>query len=50
MSIDEIGNTVNCLDAIKAFVEKYSAELVTTRKAVDNDILPYNMQGGYYLK
>ena len=34
------------LDAIKAFAEKYSAELVTTRKAVDNDILPYNMQVG----
>ena len=34
------------LDIVKAFAEKYSAEMVTTRKAVDNDILPYNMQVG----
>lgn len=34
------------LDKIRAFAEKYSAELVTTRKAVDNDILPYNLQVG----
>lgn len=34
------------LDRVKAFAEKYSAEMVTTRKAVDNDILPYNMQVG----
>lgn len=34
------------LDTVRAFAEKYSAELVTTRKAVDNDILPYNMQVG----
>ncbi len=34
------------LDTVKAFAEKYSAEMVTTRKAVDNDILPYNMQVG----
>jgi len=34
------------LDKIKAFAEKYSAEIVTTRKAVDNDILPYTMQVG----
>ena len=31
---------------MKAFAEKYSAEMVTTRKAVDNDILPYNLQVG----
>lgn len=35
-----------CLDDVKAFAQKLSAELVTTRKAVDNDILPYNMQVG----
>ena len=34
------------LDLVRSFSEKYSAELVTTRKAVDNDILPYNMQVG----
>ena len=34
------------LDSVKAFAENYSAELVTTRKVVDNDILPYNMQVG----
>ncbi len=34
------------LDAVRAFCDKYSAELVTSRKAVDNDILPYNMQVG----
>lgn len=36
----------DCLDSVKAFAEKYAAEIVTTRKAVDNDILPYNMQVG----
>ena len=34
------------IDTVKAFAVKYSAEIVTTRKAVDNDILPYNMQVG----
>lgn len=34
------------LDKVKDFAEKYSAELVTTRKVVDNDILPYSMQVG----
>lgn len=34
------------IDTVKAFAQKYSAEIVTTRKAVDNDILPYNMQVG----
>ena len=34
------------LDTVKAFAQKYSAEIVTTRKAVDNDILPYSMQVG----
>ncbi|MBO5322059.1 MAG: FAD-binding protein [Clostridia bacterium] len=34
------------LDTVRAFAEKYSAEMITTRKAVDNDILPYSMQVG----
>lgn len=34
------------LDTVRAFAEKYSAEMVTTRKAVDNDIFPYSMQVG----
>ncbi len=34
------------LDTVKAFAKKYSAEIVTTRKSVDNDILPYSMQVG----
>ena len=34
------------LDTVRDFAEKYSAELVTTRKSVDNDILPYTMQVG----
>ena len=33
-------------DAVKAFAGKYSAEIVTTRTAVDNDILPYSKQVG----
>lgn len=36
----------DCLEVVKAFAKKYSAEMVTTRKAVDNDILPYSMQVG----
>lgn len=34
------------LDTVKAFAQKYGAEMVTTRKAVDNDILPYTLQVG----
>ncbi len=34
------------LDTVRAFAEKYSAEVATTRKAVDNDILPYSLQVG----
>ena len=34
------------IDIVRSFAERYSAEMVTTRKAVDNDILPYNMQVG----
>ena len=34
------------LDVVKNLADRYSAELVTTRKAVDNDILPYELQVG----
>lgn len=34
------------LDTVKAFAEKINADMATTRKAVDNNILPYNMQVG----
>lgn len=34
------------LETVRAFANKYSAEMVTTRKAVDNDILPYSLQVG----
>ena len=34
------------IDKIKAFAEKLGAEIATTRKSVDNNILPYNMQVG----
>ena len=34
------------IETVKTFAQKYSAEMVTTRKAVDNDILPYSMQVG----
>lgn len=34
------------LDKVKALAEKLGADMVTTRKAVDNDILPYNLQVG----
>ena len=34
------------LEIIKKFADKLSADIVTTRKAVDNDILPYTMQVG----
>lgn len=34
------------LDEVKAFAERLGADTVTTRKAVDNNILPYNMQVG----
>ena len=36
----------DCSDAVKAFAEKISADMAATRKAVDNDILPYIMQVG----
>ena len=34
------------IDLVKAFANKIGADIATTRKAVDNDILPYNMQVG----
>ena len=34
------------IDLVKAFADKIGADIATTRKAVDNDILPYNMQVG----
>lgn len=34
------------ISEVKAFSEEIGAELVTTRKMVDNDILPYSMQVG----
>ncbi len=34
------------IDAVKNFASRISAEIVTTRKVVDNDILPYNLQVG----
>ena len=34
------------LDKIKAFAEKIGADMAATRKAVDNNILPYNLQVG----
>lgn len=34
------------LEKIKAFAKKISADLATTRKAVDNNILPYSLQVG----
>lgn len=34
------------LDKVKAFVESIGADLVTTRKMVDNDFLPYEKQVG----
>lgn len=36
----------DCLDLVKAFADKIGADMATTRKAVDNDILPYNLQVG----
>ena len=34
------------LEKIKAFADSINADLATTRKAVDNNILPYNLQVG----
>lgn len=34
------------LDRVKRFAERYGAEQTATRKAVDNDLLPYAMQVG----
>ena len=34
------------IELVREFADKISADLVTTRKCVDNDVLPYNMQVG----
>lgn len=34
------------LDTVKAFAESIGADMATTRKAVDNDIMPYSLQVG----
>lgn len=34
------------LDKIKAFADSINADMATTRKSVDNDIMPYSMQVG----
>jgi electron transfer flavoprotein alpha subunit len=34
------------IELVREFADKMSADLVTTRKCVDNDVLPYNMQVG----
>ncbi len=36
----------NCIQNIKEFAQSIGADMVTTRKAVDNNILPYSMQVG----
>ncbi len=36
----------DCIEAVKAFANKLGADMATTRKAVDNDILPYRLQVG----
>lgn len=38
--------TKDSLEKVKALAEKLSADIGATRKAVDNDILPYSMQVG----
>ena len=36
----------DCLDSVKKFAKSIGAQMATTRKAVDNDILPYSLQVG----
>lgn len=36
----------DCLDNVKAFADSINADLATTRKAVDNNIMPYSQQVG----
>lgn len=36
----------HCISTVKAFADNLSAELVASRKAVDNDLMPYSMQVG----
>lgn len=38
--------TKDCLEAVQAFANSLQAELVTSRKMVDNGVLPYDMQVG----
>lgn len=35
-----------CINKVKSFADKYNAELATSRKMVDNNILPYKLQVG----
>ena len=36
----------DCIDKVKAFADSINADLATTRKAVDNNIMPYSLQVG----
>lgn len=36
----------DCLDTVKTFANSINADLATTRKAVDNNIMPYSLQVG----
>ncbi|MBQ5590589.1 MAG: FAD-binding protein, partial [Clostridia bacterium] len=36
----------DCIENVKKFAENYNAEFATSRKMVDNNILPYKMQVG----
>ncbi len=36
----------NCIEQIEALAEKLSADIAATRKMVDNDLLPYDIQVG----
>lgn len=36
----------NSIEKVKEIAEKFGADMATTRKSVDNDILPYSMQVG----
>ena len=36
----------DCLDTVKTFADSINADLATTRKAVDNNIMPYSLQVG----
>lgn len=36
----------DCLEKVRAFADELGADMATTRKAVDNNVLPYNLQVG----